>query len=643
MIVDLSDDFVEPVANMNSKLLTLLVLTLLSLPSLVFGQSDTQGEPVNRNSLKKIRVTPNAIASKIGSAIPWQTDFAAARAKSIKSNKPLFWYVPRLKGTFMDRKKEIDRYMRAGPFSNPQIIASLNEHYVPLLSVPEETEAELYVLKPFQFIEPGFLIIEPDGSLSTKLDRLTTLHSKWIASFLKSPNALPKPSESLQLARQQLAAGQYDACRIVNPNEHPAQEAVEIQMIAAMATFRLGKHAEATKRFAAIGEAFPNHPLGWKAAAEAQQIGPFVRGFETFRDLPEKAMNAGRQSLGSAAPPNTYTEPQLWTRGIEFLLSMQSEAGGFEDSDYDFGGSDSLPNVHVAVTALAAMALLESRQLKQLESQRPRIDDAIRKAVTYVSDPQRLNVRDRDEIFWAYLYRLRLMNRLYAKRLIDLNALQNSTDALISVQSKTGDWYHEYSNPFVTASALWAIKEAESLGAKADSGSVQAGIAALKRCRFANAAWTYRSPRNHQNPQLKKANRSNQISSAGRMPLCEGALVIWGQAGEDNLVASLQSAFEMHEALDVARKYDDHTSSYNYGGFFFWYDMHSRTDAILKITDPQTRNDFVRRQREIVMAVPEIDGCFVDSHEIGRSYGTAMALLCLSGCDAAEGRGQEQR
>ena len=30
------------------------------------------------------------------------------------------------------------------------------------------------------------------------------------------------------------------------------------------------------------------------------------------------------------------------------------------------------------------------------------------------------------------------------------------------------------------------------------------------------------------------------------------------------------------------------------------------------------------------MALPEIDGCFVDSHEIGRCYGTAMALLCLA-------------
>jgi hypothetical protein len=33
------------------------------------------------------------------------------------------------------------------------------------------------------------------------------------------------------------------------------------------------------------------------------------------------------------------------------------------------------------------------------------------------------------------------------------------------------------------------------------------------------------------------------------------------------------------------------------------------------------------------LKLPELDGCFVDSHELGRVYGTAMALLCLANCD----------
>jgi hypothetical protein len=31
----------------------------------------------------------------------------------------------------------------------------------------------------------------------------------------------------------------------------------------------------------------------------------------------------------------------------------------------------------------------------------------------------------------------------------------------------------------------------------------------------------------------------------------------------------------------------------------------------------------------LLQKIPEMDGSFVDSHEFGRSYGTAMALLIL--------------
>jgi hypothetical protein len=33
-----------------------------------------------------------------------------------------------------------------------------------------------------------------------------------------------------------------------------------------------------------------------------------------------------------------------------------------------------------------------------------------------------------------------------------------------------------------------------------------------------------------------------------------------------------------------------------------------------------------------MLAIPEIDGSFIDSHELGKCYGTAMALLTLRNC-----------
>ncbi|WP_157594117.1 hypothetical protein, partial [Rubripirellula obstinata] len=322
-----------------------------------------------------------------------------------------------------------------------------------------------------------------------------------------------------------------------------------------------------------------------------------MRGFEVFRELPDETyLNAGRKSKGSAAPANTFAEEQLWRRGIEFLLSMQNEEGAFNDSDYDFGGTDSLPNVHSAVTSIAAMALLEAHGRPELKDLQPRIENAIKSAAAYVSDESKLNLQDKDEIFWAYLYRLRLFNRLQSKWQTGAEGITESLKALASVQTAGGDFYHEYNNPFVTASALWAMKESESLGAQVDASCVEAAIAALTKCRFANGAWMYSSPRNG-SAAGKEASERRTIGSAGRMPHCEGALVIWDRADHDGLVESLESAFEMHDDMDRARKYDDHTSSYNYGGFFYWYCMETRTDAILKVTDEATQKEMAIKQR----------------------------------------------
>jgi len=43
----------------------------------------------------------------------------------------------------------------------------------------------------------------------------------------------------------------------------------------------------------------------------------------------------------------------------------------------------------------------------------------------------------------------------------------------------------------------------------------------------------------------------------------------------------------------------------------------------------EEQNPHWQRLVAILQRIPEIDGSFLDSHELGRSYGTAMALLTL--------------
>ncbi len=83
------------------------------------------------------------------------------------------------------------------------------------------------------------------------------------------------------------------------------------------------------------------------------------------------------------------------------------------------------------------------------------------------------------------------------------------------------------------------------------------------------------------------------------------------------------------------RKYDNHAPPYGIGGFFFWYDMQARADAARALRDDGERAGRLREVRALVLSIAEIDRTWVDSHELGRVYGTASALNVLADTAAA--------
>ena len=141
---------------------------------------------------------------------------------------------------------------------------------------------------------------------------------------------------------------------------------------------------------------------------------------------------------------------------------MQREDGGWVDSDYDFGGTDSLPNVHVAITSLCGMALLKARS--RVPEKVDAINDALERATRFVCDDKNLNRVDRDEILWAHAYRVRFLAQRVAGGAKLSDSLRAAVEDLQSVQSRKGHWYHEYSNSWVTATALVALREAVDNG-----------------------------------------------------------------------------------------------------------------------------------------------------------------------------------
>ena len=106
-----------------------------------------------QNSTKKVRKAPSETAARAGSAVPWRADLATALQEAKAKGKLVFWYVPSVARSPMDRKAEIDRYMRAGPFSWPTTIDLLAAHFVPVAEVARGPLQKQYGLLRQRFLD----------------------------------------------------------------------------------------------------------------------------------------------------------------------------------------------------------------------------------------------------------------------------------------------------------------------------------------------------------------------------------------------------------------------------------------------------------------------------------------------------------
>jgi hypothetical protein len=558
-----------------------------------------------QNNVNKLRATPSALAARAGSAVEWRADLAAALAEARDLRKPVFWYVPTIHRSPMDRTVEIDRYMLAGPFSWPRVIALLNERFIPVRMAAGAEDCKAYDLEPFVFVEPGWIVFDEQGEQLGREHQITTFHP---ARFLEP---------LVRLVGRKNPAGDC----LPHREEDPATA----RWLSGAEHWRSQEDERARAEWTALIEESPEHPLAWKAAMELEGHGPFVHAFETYAELPAPALEPSAD--GTTAPPGVWSEPDLWSRGADFLMASQRSNGGWEDSTYDFGGTDSLPNVFVAVSSICTIALLE--RAARLDEPDPALEAALERALAYISDESNLNRQDTDEQSWAHVYRARCLARWIDLRPGDKQRLtpilERFGSDLISAQAASGAWAHEYSNPFVSADALIALAAAQRVGVvPADlQPAVERGVASLLSCRTPEGAYSYGTPRRG------KARGSVQ-GSVGRTPRGELALTLWSPEDSIGLERAVALSFDNEQYLLPAQKYDDHTSSFAYGGFFFFYDLHARTEAIGALPEGAARRKSAARQRELLIALPEFDGAFMDSHEIGRCYGTGMALWCLA-------------
>jgi hypothetical protein len=672
----------------------------MPVPPLLLLLTVLLGAPVLAQAVgrQKQRPVPDALTAQCGLEIPWESDPVQALSHARALGRPVFWYVPTVAGSPMDRKDIIDLYMMSGPFAHEDVATLLERHFVPVKAAAQGGFAEGHDLRPQSFIEPGFLVLAPDGACVLRIDRVTTLIPDWFVARLRearvragtasrdsdavlaaraggSPEALAQAFlEELDGAEALRALGPGDAGEsaerlllraraqallgrgeealatlralsqdptlraralaalgrlLLAEDRRPealsvlseaaledGPHAPEAALHAALLHFDAGADDEARALLARVAARWPRSRHGRKAAAELQGFGPYRRGFERLiRDPTAGASPAGP---GTGRPRTLEELDRLRAEAVDLLLRHQRRAGHYDDSNYDFGGTDSLPNVHAAVTALAALALHAHRDVS------PRAEGALRRAVAWLLDEGNLAPGDEDEIAWAHAYRLLLFRRLLADGTGNQEAVaakcREIERALEAGQGPRGSWRHEYPNPFVTATVVEALARGDRNWRRTPAGLRSRAREALERARGPDGTFRYGD---------RGAPGSHPSFSAGRSPICELALLRLGASSDERLQAALELARKNHEHLERVRKYDDHADAQGNGGFFFWYALLGRRQAAEALADPGQRQAELDLLRDLVLGLPELDGGFVDSHELGRSYGTAVALLCL--------------
>jgi hypothetical protein len=439
-----------------------------------------------------------------------------------------------------------------------------------------------------------------------------------------------------------VAAGLLDAerCRVLLlagrdaelPDE-PATDsarAPEAAYLRALAALRRGDENDARRRFEAVAGTWGDSPFGRRAAMnlklgdDERPCGAAFSGFETLRWLDASAY-AGLPRDTTWQGPARSAEDQA-VAALEHLLQLQREDGGWKDSRYAYWPSPKItPNAWIAITALAATALLEHRETAPTRIPVARIDAALARAESYMFDPEHL-ARGENEDVYADTYRLLYLTRKHAgadpearRALIDrMNAIVKEAGQR---QHDDGFFAHEYANAFCTAAMLWGLLRARETGAEVADEMFSRGVGALLAARKPDGAFVYGgAARGEGGSSLKDA--------SARMPVCEGVLYALGHSDAQRVRFAFDTYWANITRIEKVRRNDFHSDG-ELAGFFFFHALFHASEIWARLPE-DLRGDSHAKFVALMARIPEADGSYIDSHEIGRSYATAMALLVLA-------------
>lgn len=571
------------------------------------------GKKLDAAALDRSELPEKELRERIGEAL--------SRAR--QEQRLVLWHVWRIEGGQMYRAPLLDDYMDQLLWSDPELAALVKENFVPLRTRLSRKVGVEFGVTAWEQVEPALLFLDPDGKVVHQLSHLRTFDPRWYAEVFRRVLALrpeldpddPRPEAGNSFATPEPAL----------------LEQSRTAYYTALGHWLSGQDEKAFAGWNALAAAQPDSPYAWRAAAnllitpDKTAAGAARHAFERIEAawLPETGQ-LPRDTRWRRTPADVDDIAQ---RAVAWLLETQRADGSWNDCRYAYWSTPSItPNAWMAITALAATALLEWRDLDP-----DAIDTALTRAESYLfsSGRGRLNLGENEECY-AHAYRILYLDRALAQtedqdqRALLLDRMRPVAQALAGLQQMSGQWAHEYQNAFCSAVALEALRRARAAGIELPETPFTRGLDGLAAARFADGTFAYggAGAKGAAAPHPDHAK-----DSSGRMPLCEGELYAGGRSDARHLAHALSTYQQFYDRFEKISKCDFHTDG-ELGGFFFFHDLY-HTSVAVGLLPPAAQGPMKRWLLEKVTALPEVDGSFLDDHEIGKSGSTAFALLTL--------------
>lgn len=613
-----------------------------------------------------------------------------ALAKARAEGKPVFWYVPRIEGVQMYRSPILDDYMRTTAFTDRRLAGFIAAMCVPVrCAVDKAGLGKRFGIVAPDNVEPMIVMLAPDGNVLWRLDHIRTINAEWLldrvmrvcaalsgkpidlspwlpaaatpaaaatndavrARLARDADAVrkaleraraadPTPAESaridLEEAKLSMNLGvPKDAIpglrALVKSDSALSAEGMPEALEALALAERLTRNDSAAERlWRRLVDEFPTSSEAAKASTnliigrDTTPVGPVVHAFEDPVWPPAAAMS---ESLSTTAWPRSPAEARsALPQSIAWLLRHQNASGGWQDARYAYWDSPRIiPNVHVAATAAAMNALLAWRDTSPTE-----IDAALKRGEVFLANDKRM-ARGQNEECYADAFRLMyLARRIGTLRADDPTLPKYREDSarivkeLARQQREDGSWGHEYPNPFTTAGVVLALDDARRAGVAVPESVFARAAEGMASVRSEEGSFAYGMGR-------KPGKGEEALKNAmARMPACEAALLLGKKGDPTALAAAMENFWKYLPRFERIRTCDFHTDG-ELGGFFFWHGALFTARAVDALP-PAAAKSHRAKMVEHVMTIGEWDGTWIDSHEMGKSYGTAMALLTLKQC-----------